>query len=86
MYPNLKKLRHHRLTFFAYPLSGGVEHSSLVPTWMVRPVLAFKRVLGTLSRYLALRTLIVLEKGIQIPPHYTNEMNQTNQMNQCREQ
>jgi len=34
LYPNLKKLRHHRLAFFAYPLSGGFEHPSSVPTWM----------------------------------------------------
>ena len=27
--PSLKKLRHHRLAFFAYPLSGGFEHISL---------------------------------------------------------
>jgi len=63
MYPNLKKLRHHRLAFFAYPLSGGFEHPSLVPTWMVRPVLAVERVLGALSRYLAYRILVVLENG-----------------------
>lgn len=62
LYPNLKKLRHHRLAFFAYPLSGGFEHPSLVPTWMIRPVLALERFLGVLSRYLAFRMLVVLEK------------------------
>ncbi len=49
LYPNLKKLRYHRLAFFAYPLSGGFEHPSLMPTWMVRPILAFERVLDMLS-------------------------------------
>ena len=63
VYPNLRKLRHHRLAFFAYPLSGGFERPSLIPTWMMRPVLAFERVLGILSRYLAFRILVVLEKG-----------------------
>ncbi|TKB64569.1 MAG: class I SAM-dependent methyltransferase [Nitrospira sp.] len=63
MYPSLKKLRHHRLAFFAYPLSGGFEHTSFVPMWMVRPVLAFERVLDIMSRYLAFRILVVLEKG-----------------------
>jgi hypothetical protein len=63
LYPGLKKLRHHRLAFFAYPLSGGFEHPSLMPTWMVHPVLAFERLLGVLSRYLAFRILVVLEKG-----------------------
>jgi hypothetical protein len=61
--PNLKKLRHHRLAFFAYPLSGGFEHPSLMPTWMMRPVLTLERLLGVLSRYLAFRILVVLEKG-----------------------
>ena len=60
---DLKKLRHHRLAFFAYPLSDGFDHPSLMPTWMMRPVLTFERVLGLLSRYLAFRILVVLEKG-----------------------
>jgi len=63
VYPTLRKLRHHRLAFFAYPLSGGFERPSLIPTWMMRPVLTFERVLGVLSRYLAYRILVVLEKG-----------------------
>ena len=63
LYPSLKKLRHHRLAFFAYPLSGGFDHPSLMPSWMLRPVLAFERLLDMLSRYLAFRILIVLEKG-----------------------
>ena len=52
-----------RVAFFAYPLSGGFEHMSFVPTWMVRPVLAVERVLDIMSRYLAFRILVVLEKG-----------------------
>jgi SAM-dependent methyltransferase len=63
LYPSLKKLRHHRLAFFAYPLSGGFEHPSLMPTWMIRPILTLERLMGALSRYLAFRILIVLEKG-----------------------
>ena len=63
LYPSLKKLRHHRLAFFAYPLSGGFEHPSLMPTWMMRPILTVERFLGVLSRYLAFRILVVLEKG-----------------------
>ena len=34
-----------------------------MPTWMIRPVLAFERLWGVLSRYLAFRILVVLEKG-----------------------
>ena len=63
LYPNLKKLRHHRLAFFAYPLSGGFDHHSFMLAWMVRPVLAFERLLSVLSRYFAFRILVVLEKG-----------------------
>jgi hypothetical protein len=62
LYPSLKKLRHHRLAFFAYPLSGGFEHPSLIPTWMIRPVLAFERLLNMLGQFLAFRILVVLEK------------------------
>ncbi|MEQ1846511.1 MAG: SAM-dependent methyltransferase, partial [Nitrospira sp.] len=62
LYPSLKELRHHRLAFFAYPLSGGFEYPSLMPTWMMRPVLTLERLLGVLSRYLAFRVLVVLEK------------------------
>ena len=53
VYSTLKKLRHHRLAFFAHPLSGGFEHPSLMPKWMLRPVLALERVLDMLSRYVA---------------------------------
>ena len=62
LYPTLKKLRHHRLGFIAYPLSGGFERSSLIPVWMMRPILTVERLLGVLSRYLAFRILVVLEK------------------------
>jgi hypothetical protein len=34
-----------------------------MPAWMVRPVLAVERALSVLSRYLAFRILVVLEKG-----------------------
>ena len=63
LYPSMKKCRHHRLAFFAYPLSGGFEHRSLLPIWMIRHVLTLERFLGILSRYLAFRILVVLEKN-----------------------
>jgi SAM-dependent methyltransferase len=63
LYPSLKKLRHHRLAFFAYPLSGGFDHSSFLPVFLVRPMLALERVLRFLDRFLAFRILVVLEKG-----------------------
>ena len=63
LYPSLIKLRHHRLAFFAYPLSGGFDHSSLLPVFLVRPMLALERLSGFLNRFLAFRILVVLEKG-----------------------
>ena len=64
LYPSLKKIRHHRLAFFAYPLSGGFDRPSLMPLWVVRSVLAFERFLGRLSRCVAFRILVVLERGV----------------------
>ena len=63
LYPQYKKLQYHRMAFFAYPLSGGFEHPSLLPLILVRPVLALERVLHFLNRFLAFRVLVVLEKG-----------------------
>ncbi len=62
-YPQLAKTVHRRLAFFAYPLSGGFEHPSLLPLALVRPLLAFERMLGFLDRILAFRILVVLEKA-----------------------
>ena len=61
-YPQLDKLVHRRLSFFAYPLSGGFEHPSILPISFVRPLLALERALGFLDRVLAFRILVVLEK------------------------
>lgn len=62
LYPSLKKLRHHRLAFFAYPLSGGFDHPSLLPLFFARPILALERAVHFLNRFLAYRILVVLEK------------------------
>lgn len=63
LYPTLKKIRHHRLAFFAYLLSGGFERPSLLPICLVRPLLSLERMLWFLNRFLAFRILVVLEKG-----------------------
>lgn len=61
-YPQFS-LRHlSRLAFFAYPLSGGFEHPSLIPAWMIAPVLRLERKLEWLGRLLAFRMLIVMER------------------------
>jgi SAM-dependent methyltransferase len=61
-YPQLEKRVHRRLAFFAYPLSGGFDHPSLLPLSFVQPMLALERALGFLDRFLAFRMLVVLEK------------------------
>ena len=61
-YPQLKKLHQRRMAFFAYPLSGGFDHPSLLPLGLVRPVLALERAFGFLNRLFAFRLLVVLEK------------------------
>lgn len=63
LYPPYKKLCHRRLAFFAYPLSGGFDHPSLLPPWLVRPVLALEKALQFLNRVCAYRVLVVLEKS-----------------------
>jgi hypothetical protein len=62
LYPQYKRLHYHRMAFFAYPLSGGFEHPSVLPLILVRPVLALEQVLRFLNRFLAFRVLVVLEK------------------------
>ncbi len=62
LYPHFRRLVHRRLAFFAYPLSGGFEHSSMLPAFLVRPLLRLERVLQPLDRVLAFRLLVVLEK------------------------
>lgn len=61
-YPQLRKLYHRRLAFWAYPLSGGFDHPSLLPLSLLRPILWLERTLQFLNRLCAFRILVVLEK------------------------
>jgi|CXWL01.1.fsa_nt_gi ubiquinone/menaquinone biosynthesis C-methylase UbiE len=61
-YPQFGKLLHKRMAFFAYPLSGGFEHTSLLPMALVEPILWLERGAAFLNRFLAFRILVVLEK------------------------
>lgn len=61
-YPQFEMRLRKRIAFFAYPLSGGFEHPSMLPLKLVRPVLALERTFQFLSRFLAFRILVVLEK------------------------
>ena len=62
-YPQFDVRLRQRMAFFAYPLSGGFEHASLLPLRLVRPLLKLEKALTFLSRFLAFRMLVVLEKG-----------------------
>lgn len=62
-FPELSLVAKHRLSLFAYPLSGGFRPWSLIPAWMVKPVLAVERVLlPVLGWLMAFRLLVVLER------------------------
>lgn len=63
-YPGLAIRYIKRLAFFAYPLSGGFEHSSLIPSSLVAPMLKFERKLGRMARLLAFRLFVVLERQV----------------------
>ena len=64
-FPQLEKIVHRRLSFFAYPLSGGFDHPSLVPPFLVKPLLKFEKRISFLGRILAFRILVVLERKEQ---------------------
>jgi SAM-dependent methyltransferase len=61
-YPQFVKRYHHRLSFFAYPLSGGFDKPSLLPMSVLKQVLPLENALSFMSRFLAFRVLVVLEK------------------------
>ncbi|MBW4543442.1 MAG: class I SAM-dependent methyltransferase [Symplocastrum torsivum CPER-KK1] len=61
-YPQFVERYHRRLSFFAYPLSGGFDKPSLLPMSWLKPVLALENALSPMSRFLAFRILVVLEK------------------------
>jgi hypothetical protein len=63
-YPGLAVRHIKRLAFFAYPLSGGFEHSSMIPRSLVAPTLRLERKLGWLAQFLAFRLFVVLEHRV----------------------
>ena len=63
-YPGLAVRQVKRLAFFAYPLSGGFEHPSMIPPSLVVPTLKLERKLGWLARLFAFRLFVVLERQI----------------------
>ena len=61
-YPQFIKVYHRRMAFFAYPLSGGFDKPALLPIALLKPVLVLENSLSFMSRFLAFRILVVLEK------------------------
>ena len=63
-FPDLEVVERSWLSLLAYPLSGGYQAWSLMPAWMVRPLLRLEGVLApTLGRLLGFRLFIVVRKG-----------------------
>jgi len=61
-FPQFQMRLKRRLAFLVYPLSGGFERPSVIPAFLVKPVLCLERGIAFLSRFLAFRILVVLEK------------------------
>lgn len=61
-YPGFSVRHIRRLACVAYPLSGGFDHPSLLPEWLVTPVLRLERTLERVGRLLAFRILVVIER------------------------
>lgn len=61
-YPQFIKVYHRRMAFFAYPLSGGFEKPSLLPMTLLKSTLTLESLLAFMSKILAFRILVVLEK------------------------
>ena len=60
-YPALAVRQVKRLSFFAYPLSGGFERPSMLPTCFVASTLKLEKKLGWLAPLIAFRLFVVLE-------------------------
>jgi SAM-dependent methyltransferase len=63
LFPLLKIKMSKHLSLFAYPLSGGFQPWSFIPTFAVNPVLRFENVVAPwLGRWIGFRLFIVVEK------------------------
>lgn len=61
--PSLGVLSVDWLSLFAYPMSGGFQKWSLIPSGLVAPTLAFeRRVPAAIRKHLAFRMMVVLER------------------------
>ncbi|PIY53807.1 MAG: SAM-dependent methyltransferase [Zetaproteobacteria bacterium CG_4_10_14_0_2_um_filter_55_20] len=63
VFPTQRLLAIDWISLLAYPLSGGFRPWSLIPSWLVGPVLAFESIVPSwLRQWAAFRMLVVLEK------------------------
>jgi len=53
------------ISYFVYPLSGGFEHKSLIPSTLVAPMLKFEQWLEFMGKLIAFRVFLVLEKTLE---------------------
>ncbi|NGZ08326.1 MAG: methyltransferase domain-containing protein [Nitrospira sp. LK70] len=61
-YPGFSVQHIRRLACLAYPLSGGFDHPSFLPEWLMTPILRLERTLERIGRLLAFRMLVVIER------------------------
>lgn len=62
-FPEFRQIMARRLSLFAYPLSGGFRPWSLIPSFLVAPVLKVEDVLMPLAgSFAAFRLLVVLQR------------------------
>lgn len=61
-YPELSLIKRELLSFFAYPLSGGFDHPSLLPFWALKFLTIAEKKLSFFADLLAFRIFVVLKK------------------------
>lgn len=61
-YPGFCIQHIRRTACIAYPLSGGFDHPSFLPEWLVTPMIRLERILERAGRLLAFRMLVVVER------------------------
>ncbi len=61
-YPGFSVRYIRRIACVAYPLSGGFDHPSFLPEWLVTPILRLERTLERVGWLLAFRMLVVIER------------------------
>lgn len=63
LFPELKLIENKKISLFAYPLSGGFQSWSLLPVWLVRPMIAMESMLLPIFGWLmAFRHIVIIEK------------------------